>query len=132
LPREGKVGIWHYRISYMPRMWSKEKIPNSEGTPIEKRKLRGLRSRSRRTEATIWIGKEGASEALVSQVENQLKTRELVKVKIQRAALHEVETSDFAAKIAASTGSAIIEIMGHTFTVYKKRANPIVQRRAED
>jgi putative YhbY family RNA-binding protein len=102
-------------------MWSKEKIPNSEGTPFEKSKLRGLKSRSRRTEATVWIGKEGASEALVSQVENQLKSRELVKVKIQRAALREVETNDFAAKVAASTGSTLIETMGHTFTVYKKR-----------
>ena len=112
-------------------MWCKEKISNSEGTPIENRKLRGLRSRSRRTEATVWIGKEGTSDALVSQVENQLKSRELVKIKIQRSALREVETRDLAAKVAASTGSALVEIMGHTFTVYKKRASPVVQRKIE-
>jgi putative YhbY family RNA-binding protein len=110
-------------------MWSEEKIPNSEGTPFEKRKLRGLKSRSRRTEATAWIGKEGATEALVSQIENQLKSRELVKVKIQRSALGAVETNDFAAKVAASTGSTLVETMGHTFTVYKKRTHPNVQRK---
>ena len=108
-------------------MWSKEEIPNSEGTPFEKKKLRGLKSRSRRTEATVWIGKEGASGALVSQVQNQLKSRELVKVKIQRSALREDETSDFAAKVAASTDSTLIEVIGHTFTVFKKRANPITK-----
>jgi RNA-binding protein len=113
-------------------MWSKEKIPNSEGTPFQKAKLRGLKSRSRNTEPTVWIGKEGATSALVSQVENQLKTRELVKVKIQRSALQEVETSDFAARLVASTGSTLVEIMGHTFTLYKKRVIPIERRKTEN
>jgi putative YhbY family RNA-binding protein len=103
---------------------SKEEIPNSEGTAFQKRKLRGLQSRSRDTEATIWIGKEGASEALILQVENQLKTRQLVKVKIQKSALAEVGTGDFAERVAASTGSTLVEVMGHTFTLYKKREKP--------
>ncbi len=68
---------------------------------------------------------------MLSQVENQLKTRELVKVKIQRAALSEVETGDFAAKVAASTGSTVIEVIGHTFSVYKKRVIPIAERKNE-
>jgi RNA-binding protein len=109
---------------------NKEEIPNSEGTAFEK-KLRGLRSKSRRTEVTIWIGKEGVSEALVSQVENQLKSRELVKVKVQRSALQEVRADAFAKEVAASTGSTLVEIMGHTFTLYKKRENRAVQRRTE-
>jgi len=110
-------------------MWSEEEISNREGAPFEKRKLRGLKSRSRRTEATVWIGKDGASEALISQVENQLKTRELVKVKIQRSALREFETNDFVARVAGSTDSSIIEIIGHTFTVYKKRTTQIMQEK---
>jgi RNA-binding protein len=110
---------------------SKEEIPNNEGTAFEKGKLRGLQLRSRRTEATIWIGKEGASEALVAQVENQLKTRELVKVKIQRSALQEVETSEFAKKLSSSTHSTLVEVMGHTFTLYKKRENPAERRKTK-
>jgi RNA-binding protein len=110
-------------------MRNEEKVPNSEGTTIEKRKLRGLRSRSRMTEATVWIGKEGASDALVSQVKSQLKTRELVKVKIHKPALQEAGASDFAEKIAASTGSTLVEVLGHTFTLYKKRENRVVERK---
>jgi len=105
----------------MPRLRNKEEIPNSEGTPFEKRKLRGLLSRSRRTEATIWIGKEGVSERLLSQVENQLKTRELVKVKIHRSALEEVEPDVMASRVAAATNSTLVELLGHTFSLYKKR-----------
>jgi RNA-binding protein len=112
-------------------LWNKEEILDSEGTAFENRKLKGLRSRSRRTEATIWIGKEGASEALLSQVENQLKSRELVKVKIHRSALQEVSASDFAKRVAASTGSTLVEIIGHTFTLFKKRERQAAERRTE-
>jgi len=110
-------------------MRSEEEISNCEGTPFEKKELRVFKSRSRRAEATVWIGKDGASEALISQVENQLKTRELVKVKIQRSALRDLETNDFAARVAEATGSSIIETIGHTFTVYKKRATQITRKK---
>jgi len=93
--------------------------------------LRGLQSRSRETEATIWIGKERASEALVSQVQSQLKTRELVKVKVHKSALQEVDAEDLAKNVATSTGSTLVEVMGHTFTLYKKRENPVAQRKTK-
>jgi len=131
LPGKDEVGVRNDRINYLPGVWGKEAISNSEGTPFEKRKLRALKSRSRSTEPTVWLGKEGASEALISQVEGQLKSRELVKVKIQRSALQEDETTDFAAKIAACTGSTLVEVIGHTFTVYKKRASQIALRKKE-
>lgn len=70
---------------------------------------------------TVWIGKEGATEALMKQVENQLKSRELVKVKLQKSALSETGTTDLAGKVVASTGSTLVEVLGHTFTVYKRK-----------
>jgi len=115
----------------MFRLRGKKAVSNSEGANFEKRKLRGLKSRSRRTEPTIWIGKEGASEALVSQVENQLKTRELVKVKLQKSTLRDIQTDDIATRVAASTGSTLVEVMGHTFTLYKKRSIGEPQRKTE-
>jgi RNA-binding protein len=105
----------------MPGLRNKEEIPNSEGTSFEKNRLRRLQSRSRKMDPTIWIGKEGASEALMKQVANQLKSRELVKVKIQKSALSGTGTADFAEKVVASTGSTLVEVMGHTFTVYKRK-----------
>ena len=105
----------------MPGLRNKEEIPDSEGTPFEKNRLRRLQSRSRKMDPTIWIGKEGASEALMKQVANQLKSRELVKVKIQKSALSETATADFAGKVVASTGSTLVEVMGHTFTIYKRK-----------
>jgi RNA-binding protein YhbY len=57
----------------------------------------------------------------VKQVATQLKTRELVKVKIQKSALTTIETSTIAHKVAGLTGSTLIEVIGHTFTLYKRR-----------
>jgi len=121
LSGQDKVGVWYNCFNYVLGVRNKEEIPNSEGTAFEKNRLRRLQSRSRKMDPTIWIGKEGASEPLMKQVGNQLKTRELVKVKIQKSALSETATTDLAKKVVASTGSTLVEVMGHTFTVYKRR-----------
>jgi putative YhbY family RNA-binding protein len=102
-------------------MWDQETIPHREGTTFQKKQLRRLQSRSRRAEATIWIGKQGPSEHLIKQVAGQLKARELVKLKVHKSALTETETSALAEKVAASTSSTLIEVMGHTFALYKRR-----------
>jgi RNA-binding protein YhbY len=57
----------------------------------------------------------------VKHVETQLKKRELVKLKIQKSALTTTETNAVAEKVAALTGSMLVEVMGHTFTLYKRR-----------
>jgi len=103
------------------RVWKQETISDCEGTTFEKRRLRRLQARSRVIEPTIWIGKEGASEQLVGQVLGQLRSRELVKLKLQRSALEKSETVGLAESIAASTGSTLVDVIGHTFTLYKKR-----------
>jgi RNA-binding protein len=114
----------------MPRLWHKEAISNSEGKTFEKKRLRHLQSRSRKTDATIWIGKDGLSEDLLKHVMNQLKTRELVKIKVQKSALTETEIAQVAQKAAASTGSTLVDVMGHTFTLYKRREfKPAEKRR---
>lgn len=57
----------------------------------------------------------------MKHVANQLKARELVKVKVQKSALAETQTARMAERVAASTGSTLVEVMGHTFTLYKRR-----------
>lgn len=83
--------------------------------------MRRLQSRSRETDPTIWIGKEGVSKELLKHVASQLKTRELVKVKVQKSALAETETAVVAGRVASSTDSTLVEVMGHTFTLYKRQ-----------
>jgi RNA-binding protein len=131
LSSQDTIGIWDNGLNYLPGLRNKEEIPNSEGATFEKKRLRRLQSRSRKMDPTIWIGKEGASEALMKQVVNQLKSRELVKLKIQKAALSETGTTDLAERVVASTGSTLVEVMGHTFTVYKRKEVQKVAKSAE-
>ena len=111
--------------NYLLRVWNQETLSNCEGTSFQVTRLRRLRARSRETDPTIWIGKEGATEQLVQQVENQLRARELVKLKLQKSALTKSETREIAEKLAASTKSTLIDVIGHTFTLYQKR--PVVK-----
>lgn len=128
MPSENKTRNGNNCVNYMFGVWREEAISNSEGTTFEKRRLRRLQTKSRVTEPTIWIGKEGASEQLVGHVLDQLKSRELVKLKLQRSALAKSETVALAEKIAASTGSTLVDVMGHTFTLYKKRESTKTMR----
>jgi len=80
-----------------------------------------LKARSRVIEPTIWIGKEGPSQNLIQQVLKQLDARELVKLKLQKSALSNSETEDIAESISKATDSNLIDVIGHTFTLYKQK-----------
>jgi RNA-binding protein len=103
-------------------VWKQEAISNCEGTTFEKNSLRRLKAKSRVIEPTIWIGKEGVSHQLIQHVQQQLKARELVKLKLQKSALTNSETENIAGKISDATGSILVDVMGHTFTLYKKKS----------
>jgi len=111
-------------------LWNKEKISSHEGTAFHKKDLKRLQSRSRLTNATVWIGKQGPSEDLMKQVATQLKKRELVKLKIQKSALTSIETSAIAHNVASLTGSTLIEVIGHTFTLYRRRDSKAVGKKS--
>ena len=71
--------------------------------------------------STIWIGKNGVSEHLLGEIENQLEKKEMVKVKILKSALAEDEAKGIASQIAERTEAPLVEVRGHTFMLYKKR-----------
>jgi len=70
---------------------------------------------------TVWVGKEGSTTQIMSEIDRQLEQREVVKAKILQSALKSEEAKDIAEKIASQTGAAIIEVRGHTFVLYRKK-----------
>lgn len=70
---------------------------------------------------TIWIGRGGASEDLLKEVEKQLYKNKMVKVKILKSGLAGQEAKQIALKIAEQTTSSLVEVRGHTFMLYKRR-----------
>ena len=84
-------------------------------------KKRRIKRRLGSESPTIWIGKSGASQQLLKEIEKQLEKEEMVKAKILQSALAEGEAKQLATKIAEQTGASLVEVRGHTFMLYKRR-----------
>jgi len=71
---------------------------------------------------TIWIGKEGLTTQLAAEVEKQLQKNKMVKIRILPAALTGENTAQIiATKAAEQTESALVEVRGHVFILFRKR-----------
>ena len=71
---------------------------------------------------TIWVGKEGLTPPLTAEIEKQLQRNKMVKVKILPAALQgEVTAQSIAVNAAEQTNSALVEVRGHVFILFRKR-----------
>ncbi|MBS7632979.1 YhbY family RNA-binding protein [Candidatus Bathyarchaeota archaeon] len=71
--------------------------------------------------ATVRIGKDGASIEVLKEIEKQLEKSKMVKVKILQTALKGVEAKHLATSVAEKTQSSLVEVKGHTFMLYKPR-----------
>ena len=71
---------------------------------------------------TIWVGKDGLTPQLISEIEKQLQQNKMVKVRILPAALQGDNTAQaIAAKAAEQTSAALVEVRGHVFILFRKR-----------
>lgn len=68
---------------------------------------------------TVCVGKSGASQEMLKEIEKQLKKGEMVKVRILKSALAHDEAQQIAARIAEQTEASLVEVRGHTFMLYK-------------
>jgi len=72
-----------------------------------------VRSRAHDLDVTVWVGKAGF-EAVVDELDDQLRERELVKVKFLRAARGGTDTDELAADLAERVGAEVVDVRGHT------------------
>lgn len=66
----------------------------------------------------LHIGKEGLTANLVVQAKDALKSRELIKIKVQQNCMEEV--SELAQELAKSTDSDVVQVIGSKFVLYKR------------
>ncbi len=90
--------------------------------PITTRMKRHVRHVLKDENPTIWIGKEGLTSQLAAEVEKQLQKNKMVKIRILPAALTGDNTAQsIATKAAEQTESALVEVRGHVFILFRKR-----------
>lgn len=87
------------------------------------RMKRRIKRRLSEEKPTIQIGKNGASQESLKEIEKQLEKKKMVKIKILQSALDEKGAREIASKIAEQTEASLVEVRGHTFMLYKRKSN---------
>lgn len=82
-----------------------------------------LRALANRLSATVHVGQHGATAALIRSLDDALRTHELVKVQLVKEG--DRSSHELAHELAASTGAEVIQVIGRTTTLYRKRPEPV-------
>ena len=77
-----------------------------------------LRAQATDIDTTLIVGKEGVTDSVIAEAENQLTARELIKGKVLEAALMSPrEVSD---ELCEATGADGVAVIGTKFVLYKR------------
>ena len=87
-----------------------------------------LRAECNQLQATVHVGKDGLTPAVLQSLDDALRTRELVKVALNRTA--NVTAKAAAADLAEAVGADVIQTIGKTATLY--RHNPEITGKKGD
>ena len=76
-----------------------------------------LRAQATNIDTTLIVGKEGVTDTVIAEAENQLTARELIKGKVLETALMSArEVSD---EICQATGADGVSCVGYKFVIYR-------------
>ena len=87
-----------------------------------------LRSEAHHLSPTVHVGQHGLTPALVVALDDALRTRELVKVKLGNK--DDVKPKDMATSLAEATRSDVVQVIGRTATLF--RENPDLDKKRGD
>lgn len=87
-----------------------------------------LRAEAHYLDPTVHIGQHGLTPSVISSLDDALRTRELVKVKLGKT--DDVKPKDVANSLALATNSAVVQVIGRTATLF--RENPDLKKKSGD
>jgi len=96
--------------------------------PMEKlsgKQARHLRGLGHHLNPVLVIGKNELTEQVVAAAEEALAIHELIKVKLLETCLS--NRKEVAAELAAATHSAIAQVVGRTFLLYRPAEEPTIK-----
>lgn len=71
--------------------------------------------------ARVRIGKKGLSEGTINEIRRLLEKEGMIKVKILKTALKELEVEEIATEVSRKLNAEIIDVRGHTFTLKRRK-----------
>jgi RNA-binding protein len=87
-----------------------------------------LRAEAHHLNPTVHLGHQGLTPSVIDALDDALRTRELVKVKLGNK--DDVKPKDIANSLALATNSAVVQVIGRTATLF--RENPEIDRKRGD
>ncbi len=76
-----------------------------------------LRSLAMHMQPTTHIGKNGISDMLIKQIDEQLESRELIKVAVLKNA--EFSAKEIAEELAQNSNAEVVQVLGSKITLYR-------------
>lgn len=95
-------------------------------TSRERARLRGL---ANGIATIVTVGKDGIGEGLIRQTSDALEARELVKGRVLDNSL-QYDAAAAAQALAAATSSAVVQVIGSRFVLYRPRTARPREKRA--
>lgn len=83
-----------------------------------------LRAEAHHLDVKVHIGHAGITAAILTSLDDVLRTHELVKLQVARAG--ELDAKEAASDVATAMRAEVIQVIGRTFTVF--RENPDLKR----
>jgi RNA-binding protein len=87
-----------------------------------------LRAEAHHLDPTVHIGQHGLTPAVIGSLDDALRTRELVKVKLGKK--DDMKPKDVANSLALATNAAVVQVIGRTATFF--RENPDLAKNRGD
>jgi RNA-binding protein len=79
----------------------------------------GLRAEAHHLPATVHVGAQGLTDSVAKSLDDALRTRELVKVKLGRGA--PLTAKEAAEQLAERVSAEVIQVIGRTVTLYREK-----------
>ena len=76
-----------------------------------------MRSSAMTIEPTTHIGKNGVGDTLIKQIDEQLESRELIKISVLKNA--DLSAKEIAEELAVSSKSQVVQVLGSKITLYR-------------
>jgi RNA-binding protein len=79
-----------------------------------------LRGEAHHLNALVHVGHEGVTPAIRQTLDDALRTKELVKIQVNKTA--DIDLKKEAAQIAEAVSAEVVQVIGRTITVYRLNA----------
>jgi len=115
----------------VPQLWlpnayalKKEKGRKPNLSKITTKMKRHVRHKLKDEKPTVWVGKDGFTPQVSSEIEHQLEKQKMLKIRILKSALLQDTAQAIAAKAAEQAGASLVEVRGHVFILYRRHKKP--------